>query len=323
MPSAARLKPARKARSGPPAAEPEATAGDPAAPAATPVVESMQETAPAAMATPATASAAMPTGPGRWSGGLAGRRIFASGLALALGLGATGGFMLGEHRQVQITAAAMTSARESRATFVALEAHAKRASEAETAATGLVEEIRGMRAELETLRGVLPRLAAAEDLRALDRRLTAATEAAETGRAQQAATLAGVIDRIDQAATQAAGGLTDLGARVGRLDGALAAKAAPAEPSSTGSIIKSAPRPDARQPEHPAEPPKIEALRTVPGWTVRGVFNGVALLEGPHGVYEAMRGDALPGLGRVEAIHRQGRGWSVVTSRGIVGQPHR
>ena len=323
MPSAARLKPARKSRSGPPAAEPEAIASDPAAPATTPALETMQEAATAAMAAPATASAEMPTGPGRWSGGLAGRRIFASGLALALGLGAAGGFMLGERRQLQAAASAMAAAIESRAALAALEAQAKGAAEAETAVTGLAEEIRGMRAELETLRGVLPRLAAAEDLRALDRRVTAATEAAETGRTQQAVALAGVIDRIDQAATQAAGGLTDLGARVGRLDGALAARAAPAEPSSTGSIVKTTPRPDARQPEHPAEPPKTEAPRTVPGWTVRGVFNGVALLEGPHGVYEAMRGDALPGLGRVEAIQRQGRGWSVVTSRGIVGQPQR
>jgi hypothetical protein len=323
MPSAARLKPARKSRSGPPAAEPEATTNDPAAPAATPAADTMVATSPTATPAPATASAEMPTGPGRWSGGLAGRRIFASGLALALGLGAAGGFMLGERRQAQATAAAMTTAIESRAALAALEARAKDASEAETAVSGLAEEIRGMRAELETLRAVLPRLAAAEDLRALDRRVTAATEAAESGPAQQAVALAGVIDLIDQAATQAAGGLTDLGARMGRLDGALAAKTAPAEPSSTASIVRSTPRADGRQPDHPTEPPKTEAPRTVPGWTVRGVFNGVALLEGPHGVYEAMRGDALPGLGRVEAIHRQGRSWSVVTSRGIVGQPHR
>ncbi|MFZ4531396.1 MAG: hypothetical protein ACOYOJ_06235 [Alsobacter sp.] len=293
------------------------------APATAPAVESMQAVAPAATAAPGTASAGMPTGAGRWSGGLAGRRIFASGLALALGLGAAGGYSLGERRQLQAAATATTAASKSQAALAAFEARAIGTSPAETAVSGLAEEIRGMRAELETLRGVLPRLAAAEDVRALDRRVTAAIEAAETGRVQQAVALAGVIDRIDQAATQAAGGLTDLGARMGRLDGALVAKAAPAEPSSTASIVKSHPRADARQPEHPAEPPKTEAPRTVPGWTVRGVFNGVALLEGPHGVYEAMRGDALPGLGRVEAIHRQGRGWTVVTSRGSIGQPHR
>jgi len=321
MPSAVRQKPARKPRSGPPAAEPEAAVSDPAATATTPAVDTMAAAAPAATAAPATASAGMPTGPGRWSGGLAGRRIFASGLALALGLGAAGGFMLGERSQSQATAT--IAAIESRAALAALEARAKGASEAETAVSGLAEEIRGVRAELETLRSVLPRLAAAEDVRALDRRVTAATEAAETGRANQAMALASVLGRIDQAASQAAGGLSELGNRMGRLDGALAAKAAPADPSSTASIVRSTPRPDARQPDHPAEPPKTEAPRTVPGWTVRGVFNGVALLEGPHGVYEAMRGDALPGLGRVEAIHRQGRGWTVMTSRGSIGQPHR
>ena len=321
MSSAVRQKPARKPRSAPPAAEPAPAASDPADPAAPPAVDTKETAAPAATATPATASAGMPTGPGRWSGGLAGRRIFASGLALALGLGAAGGFMLGERSQLQ--AAATTVATESRAVLAALEARAKGESEAETVVSGLAAEIRGMRAELETLRSILPRLAAAEDLRALDRRVTAATEAAETGRANQAMALASVLGRIDQAASQAAGGLSELGNRMGRLDGALAAKAAPAEPSSTASIVRSTARTDARQPDHPAEPPKSEAPRTVPGWTVRGVFNGVALLEGPHGVYEAMRGDALPGLGRVEAIHRQGRGWAVVTSRGTVGQPHR
>jgi len=321
MSSAVRQKPARKSRSGSPAAEPGAAPSDPAAPAATPAVDTKATLAPAAALPPATASVGMPTGPGRWSGGLAGRRIFASGLALALGLGAAGGFLLGERSQSQATAT--IAAIESRAALAALEARAKGASEAETAVSGLADEIRGIRAELETLRSILPRLASAEDVRALDRRVTAATEAAETGRANQAMALASVLGRIDQAASQAAGGLSELGNRMGRLDGALAAKAAPAEPPSTASIVRSTPRADGRQPDHPAEPPKTEAPRTVPGWTVRGVFNGVALLEGPHGVYEAMRGDALPGLGRVEAIHRQGRGWIVVTSRGSIGQPHR
>jgi hypothetical protein len=41
---------------------------------------------------------------------------------------------------------------------------------------------------------------------------------------------------------------------------------------------------------------------TIEGWTVREVTNGITSLEGPKGIWRVRRGDAVPGLGRIESI---------------------
>lgn len=74
-------------------------------------------------------------------------------------------------------------------------------------------------------------------------------------------------------------------------------------PEVTGSLV----RPQAAAP-----------LKPVPGWTVRRVLNGIALIESRDGLVEAEPGDHLPGLGRVQDIKRENGRWVVVTSRGLV-----
>ena len=70
----------------------------------------------------------------------------------------------------------------------------------------------------------------------------------------------------------------------------------------------------------PADAPKVELARlpTVEGWVLRGVSNGVALIEGRRGIYEVYAGDPVPGAGRVDAIRRQDGRWVVVTSKGLI-----
>ena len=70
----------------------------------------------------------------------------------------------------------------------------------------------------------------------------------------------------------------------------------------------------------PADAPKVEVARlpTVEGWVLRGVANGVALIEGRRGIYEVYAGDPVPGAGRVDAIRRQDGRWVVVTSKGLI-----
>jgi len=70
----------------------------------------------------------------------------------------------------------------------------------------------------------------------------------------------------------------------------------------------------------PADPPKVEVARlpTVEGWVLRGVANGVALIEGRRGIFEVYTGDMVPGAGRVDAIRRQDGRWVVVTSKGLI-----
>jgi hypothetical protein len=57
----------------------------------------------------------------------------------------------------------------------------------------------------------------------------------------------------------------------------------------------------------------------VPGWAVRDVYRGVAMLQSRlGGMVEVEPGDVLPGLGRIEAIRRQEGRWVVVTSKGTI-----
>jgi hypothetical protein len=60
---------------------------------------------------------------------------------------------------------------------------------------------------------------------------------------------------------------------------------------------------------------------TIEGWTVREVTGGTAVLEGPNGIWKAMRGDAVPGVGKIDSIVRWGNRWIVATSRGLISTP--
>jgi hypothetical protein len=60
---------------------------------------------------------------------------------------------------------------------------------------------------------------------------------------------------------------------------------------------------------------------TIEGWTVRDVSGVTAVLEGPDGVWRAMRGDTVPRVGRIESIVRWGSRWIVVTSSGLISTP--
>jgi hypothetical protein len=63
---------------------------------------------------------------------------------------------------------------------------------------------------------------------------------------------------------------------------------------------------------------EVSKLPTVEGWALRDVGNGGALIQSRLGIYEVYTGDAVPGLGRVDAIRRQDGRWVVVTSKGLI-----
>ncbi len=41
---------------------------------------------------------------------------------------------------------------------------------------------------------------------------------------------------------------------------------------------------------------------TIPGWMLREVVNGMAVLQGPNGIWRVTHGDTVPGVGRVNSI---------------------
>jgi hypothetical protein len=136
------------------------------------------------------------------------------------------------------------------------------------------------------------------------------------------------LDKVERAQAEPAAKLARLSEAIDKLRAAPPAAAAPvaAAPASvaatpahvaarevTGSITPAAAA-------APADTPKAEVARlpTVEGWILRGVANGVALIEGRRGIYEVYAGDAVPGAGRVDAIRRQDGRWVVVTSKGLI-----
>jgi len=77
------------------------------------------------------------------------------------------------------------------------------------------------------------------------------------------------------------------------------------EPVTTGAI------PDTKKAAE--KPPVIE------NWALREVYDGTAVLEDRRRrLFEAVRGENIPGVGRVESIEKQGREWVVVTRAGVI-----
>jgi hypothetical protein len=86
-----------------------------------------------------------------------------------------------------------------------------------------------------------------------------------------------------------------------------------AAPEVTGSIA-----PKGTAPMVLGTPPQALKPPTVPGFVLRRVYDGAALIEGRDGMIEVEPGIVAPGLGRIEAIKREDGRWIVVTARGIV-----
>ncbi len=60
---------------------------------------------------------------------------------------------------------------------------------------------------------------------------------------------------------------------------------------------------------------------TLAGWTVREVNGSTAILDGPERSFKAVRGDIVPGVGRLESIVRWGDRWIVATESGLISTP--
>ena len=82
------------------------------------------------------------------------------------------------------------------------------------------------------------------------------------------------------------------------------------------------PKPEAAKADGPPAPHAAEAAArpaVVQGWLLRDVYGGLALVEGRFGgLREVAPGEFVPGAGEIRSIERRGRGWVVVTSRGLI-----
>jgi hypothetical protein len=60
---------------------------------------------------------------------------------------------------------------------------------------------------------------------------------------------------------------------------------------------------------------------TIEGWIVRDVRGETIILQGPNGVRSVMRGDTVPGVGRIDSVVRWGNRWIVSTTSGLIATP--
>ncbi|MCK1388048.1 hypothetical protein [Bradyrhizobium sp. 21] len=58
--------------------------------------------------------------------------------------------------------------------------------------------------------------------------------------------------------------------------------------------------------------------KTIKGWSVRQAYEGIAILQGPNGVVEAVLGQQVPGLGRIEEIKNENGRLVVESSGGVI-----
>ena len=170
----------------------------------------------------------------------------------------------------------------------------------------LWDDVRVLRGEIVALRANGDQLRQAEREKQMGevRSLRAALEAQKAETASLKADLAVKIERADREVAQRSDKTAE---RVDRLERRLA------DPVATGATL--APSKQAAEASNAQKPAEKTA---VPGIVLRDAGRGVALLETRRGLLEVVKGDVVPGAGKVEAIEHNGSKWRVVTSSGFI-----
>ncbi|CAX21696.1 protein of unknown function [Methylorubrum extorquens DM4] len=183
-----------------------------------------------------------------------------------------------------------------------------------------------VQAELSAGRSEAARFA--QEIDRLARTVTALRDASEAARGENKAlghTLTDRLSRTEQTLDKRLANFTETVARVER-DQTERMTSAIAQWEKKLQPVAAAPaKAESKLETRAAEPTQTGSLPdkpksdTLEGWALRDVYDGVAVLEDRRRrLVEVGRGDAVPGIGRVEAIERRGRQWVVVTRQGVI-----
>src|SRR5690242_7122253 len=113
--------------------------------------------------------------------------------------------------------------------------------------------------------------------------------------------------------------LARLGERIERVERPPEVTGTIARPASAGGSMPPAQPPAVEKPEVIASPPlPTPRPNIVQGWALREARNGQAIVETRGELFQVAPGVPLPGLGRVEAVRREGNTWVVVTQKGLI-----
>jgi hypothetical protein len=189
----------------------------------------------------------------------------------------------------------------------------------------LAEEVRALKDGLGSLQASLGHSRQADEAKALKasvEALKASLDAAKSDTAGAIGQLSGKLDKVDQGTAQK---LVKIAERLDQLerrpDPMPTGSIAPPRAAAPAAPPPSAPQPPAKPAELAAAPPAPQPPKQpIPGFVLRDVYQGIALVEGHGGYREVQVGEGIPGAGKVESIERRGRRWVVVTTQGLITQ---
>jgi hypothetical protein len=187
----------------------------------------------------------------------------------------------------------------------------------------LADEVRALKASLGGLQASLDRSRPTEEAKSLKASvegLKQGLEAAKSDTSGTLAQLAGKLDRADQITAQKLGQIVERLDRLERKTDSTPLGTNAPQPPARPSAAQPAPQNFGMPPQAKVTEANSQSSQKLPiqGWVLRDVYDGIALVEGRGGYREVAVGEAIPGVGRVEAIERHGRHWVVVTSQGVI-----
>lgn len=119
------------------------------------------------------------------------------------------------------------------------------------------------------------------------------------------------LDRIERVSSSSTVKLDKLAQAQAQAQAPVTVAAQP--PSQTMPMMASVAAPEVTGSVPPSAPRKV-----VKGWSVRQAYEGIAILQGPNGVIEAVLGQQVPGLGRIEEIRNENGRLVVESSGGVI-----
>lgn len=185
-----------------------------------------------------------------------------------------------------------------------------RVAESEALARRLTDSLDSVRAEVSSLRASLSRDASAQ-VASLEKKLDALASRLDTVQSATTSSLARLTAEIGPIRQETSTKLQSVLDRLDRSGAKVATE--PAEPARPQAAPAKAQKTSAAATETAAKKPPV-----IKGWVLRGVYDGLALVEGADGTVEVAPGELLPGAGRVKSIERSSTGWIVVTSHGVI-----
>ncbi|TCU72286.1 hypothetical protein EDE08_105145 [Bradyrhizobium sp. R2.2-H] len=125
------------------------------------------------------------------------------------------------------------------------------------------------------------------------------------------------LDRIERVSSSSTAKLDKLAQAQAQAQAPAPAMVQSQPPSQHGPMVASVAAPEFTGSVPAAERTSVPR-KTIKGWSVRQAYEGIAILQGPNGVIEAVLGQQVPGLGRIEEIRNENGRLVVESSGGVI-----